>query len=274
MTTWRRTTSLTESERLLVLHHLDRIESSKGREAIDEVRRRRVVHHENADHFLFEGDELLAYAQGSHHVTYEVEMAGGGLTNTLLSSIRERPVDVWIRGDEPFEEPCLVVRTLDRMTCDITDLPAIPKVSLSVRTFQVGRDEELWLRHNNAAFASHPEQGAWTREDLTTRVREPWFDPSGFLLFFEGEHLVASCWTKIHELSPRREGEIYVIATSPGHGGRGFGRFSLLTGLHSLRSRGVQQAFLFVESSNIAAQSLYRSIGFQQDRRDALRRYL
>jgi mycothiol synthase len=140
----------------------------------------------------------------------------------------------------------------------------------TLRNFEPGRDEDEWIAQNNAAFADHPEQGAWSRVDLDERTNEPWFDPSGFLLLEIGGRLAASCWTKVHELHPDRFGEIYVVSVHPDFQGHGLGRVMVTQGLASLRKKGVNDAVLFVDESNIDARKLYESVGFQLEREDRL----
>ncbi len=53
---------------------------------------------------------------------------------------------------------------------------------LATRPFAPGRDDEAWVETNNRAFADHPEQGAWTLEDLHERMAAEWVDLDGFLV--------------------------------------------------------------------------------------------
>jgi mycothiol synthase len=125
---------------------------------------------------------------------------------------------------------------------------------------------------NNRAFADHPEQGGWTVETLRARAQEPWFDPEGFVLAFDGEGLAGFCWTKVHRAQPPREpdplGEIYVIAADPGRHGRGLGRALTSAGLASLAAKDITTGMLYVDASNTAAVGLYRALGFHMHRTD------
>ena len=156
------------------------------------------------------------------------------------------------------------------------DLPVAP-ISVppdsKLRNFVPGRDETTWLEQNNAAFADHPEQGAWLPADLDERTHEPWFDPSGFLLLEIDGQLAASCWTKVHELHPDRFGEIYVISVHPDFQGRHLGRIMVTQGLDILHKKGVSRAMLFVDNSNENAKALYHSLGFAVEREDRLVRF-
>ena len=142
-----------------------------------------------------------------------------------------------------------------------------------MRTFEADRDNQAWLEQNNLAFADHPEQGAWRSEDLMMRIEEPWFDPSGFLLFEIDGTIAASCWTKVHELHPDRFGEIYVVSVRPSHQGHQLGRVAVTQGLQVLRRKGVSRAVLFVDDSNLAALALYERLGFRTVRQDHLLRF-
>ena len=266
--------ALSAPERLQVLNLINRTEANLGREALDETRRRTVVHGWRGEHWLrCEGSEVVQYAlvQGQEHAT--LEMCGGGFDSTLLDLVLEEHevVDWWTRdSDGSFEN---VVRTLQLMTINlpvpVADVPA----DAVVRNFDAGVDDAAWLAQNNAAFADHPEQGAWRLDDLEERIREPWFDPSGFLVLEIDGRIAASCWTKVHELHPERFGEIYVISVDPAFQGRGLGRVMLTRGLQYLRQRGVHRAVLFVDADNLSAQSLYRSLGFSVEREDQLLRF-
>ncbi len=271
---WQCTLSLNSAERLEVLNLINRTESRLAREAIDETRRRTVVHGWPGEHWLLrEENEIVQYAlvQGHPHAT--VEMCGGGMDELLLTLIlaRHEVVDWWTRDCDGSQSN--VVRTLQLLSLNlpVPETPVPPQATL--RTFVPGYDESGWLEQNNAAFADHPEQGAWLLDDLEERIREPWFDHSGFLLVEMDGHIAASCWTKVHELHPERFGEIYVISVDPRFQGHGLGRVMLSQGLVSLRRRGVQRATLFVDADNESAQRLYRNFGFTLEREDQLLQY-
>ena len=139
------------------------------------------------------------------------------------------------------------------------ELPA----SIRIEPFLSGSDEDVWLELNNAAFAGHPENGALQSADLAERLSRPWFDRNGFPMAWEGERLVGSCWTKMHD---RFVGEIYIIAVDPEAHGRGIGRMLLVSGIGYLeRQREARSVMLYVEGDNEQGLRLYRSIGFETE---------
>ncbi len=151
-------------------------------------------------------------------------------------------------------------------------LAPLPEAALpdgiSMRTFNPGDDDGPWLALNRRTFAGHPEQGEWTSLDLHQRMSEPWFSPSGFLLASDEAtgNLVGFHWTKVHgrhgSHAHEAIGEVYVVGVDPAWGGRGLGRALTLAGLQHLRTLGLGQAMLYVDSTNTAAIRLYGSLGF------------
>lgn len=272
---WQCAPSLSAEQRLDVLSLLNRTETMLGREAMDEGRRRIVVHGWVAEHWLrYRHDTLEKYGLLTMSEYATIEMCGGGFDQELLEHVLSiHPVvDWWTRASSDSCDGD-VIRTLQMLRLRLP----VPTVEVPegavLRNFEPGRDESTWLSQNNAAFADHPEQGAWLPADLNERTREPWFDPSGFLLLEIDGQLAASCWTKVHELHPDRFGEIYVISVDPKFQGRKLGRVMVTQGLAALRRKGVTDAVLFVDESNTGAKRLYESLGFHLEREDKLIRF-
>ena len=200
------------------------------------------------------------------------------LTRALLAEAGPHPLRVWAHGDLPGAAALAARAGLQRVRALWTmrrsleaplDVPQYPP-GITVRTFRVGSDEDDWLALNRKAFASHPEQGAWTPEDLALREREPWFDPGGFFLAERSGHPVGFHWTKVHEARPGGPGygqdaigEVYVVGVDPAEQGTGLGRALTVAGLRHLRSRGLPEAMLYVDEDNTPAIRLYESLGFR-----------
>lgn len=129
---------------------------------------------------------------------------------------------------------------------------------VAIRTFRPGDESEL-LRVNAAAFATHPEQGAWTRTDLDARKQEDWFDPGGLFVAERGNGLLGFHWTKCH---PDGAGEVYVIGVDPAAQGLGLGTVLLARGLSHLDESGCPYVLLYVDDDNAGALRLYEKYGF------------
>lgn len=142
-----------------------------------------------------------------------------------------------------------------------------PPPGFSLRPFRPGTDEADWLEVNNRAFATHPEQGDWTLEDLVARERTDWFDPEGFILCEQDGRLAGSCWTKLHRDEVPVLGEIYVISVDPDFQGLGLGRLLAIAGLDRL-SKDAPVGMLYVDRSNVGAVALYGQLGFTLDHVD------
>ena len=204
------------------------------------------------------------------------------LVRALVAEASGRPLRLWAHGDLPAASRLAAsagferVRALWQMRRSLQARLGRPQLAdgVTIRTFVVGKDEDEWTRLNSRAFVRHPEQGAWTREDLDLREREPWFDPDGFFLAERGGKLIGFHWTKIHGLGDAAPGngpaahphepigEVYVVGVDPSEQGHGLGRTLTLVGLHHLRDLGLHEAMLYVDEGNTAAVRTYDGLGF------------
>ena len=211
---------------------------------------------------------------------------GGALLARLEQLSGSRTLSVWAHGDLP-EATALAARrgyrrarVLLQLRRDLAGVdpdprPALPE-GVRVQPFRPGRDEDAWLRLNARAFATHPEQGRWTADDLRLRQLEPWFEPAGFLLAWRGDPddggvLLGAHWTKVHppgDVEDRPVGEVYVLGVDPEAQGLRLGRALTDLGLAHLRSRGLGEVLLYVEEANAAAVRLYQSRGFRRHSAD------
>jgi mycothiol synthase len=223
------------------------------------------------------------------HPDYRGRGFGLALARALLAEAAPHPLRVWAHGDLPAARALAAragfarIRSLWTMHRPLADLPAVPAFppGVTLRTFSAGADEAAWLNLNRRAFAHHPEQGAWTAEDLSLREREPWFDPDGFFLAERDGKLAGFHWTKIHGTADNGNpaaghepiGEVYVVGVDPAGQGGGLGRALTLAGLHYLRSRGLPEVMLYVDEDNTPAIRLYESLGFAHQGTDVMFRY-
>jgi mycothiol synthase len=233
-----------------------------------------------------EGDHLAGYAQlalingirNVELVVHPADRADPSIASRLLATAVDLvahdgggPLQWWAFDASAADEELAAsaglstTRSLLQMR---RPLPTGTAVEVTTRPFVVGRDEDAFLAVNNRAFASHPEQGGWTRDTLAQREAEPWFDPAGFLLHERDGRLAAFCWTKLHHDEHPVLGEIYVIAVDPDFQGHKLGTQLTLAGLASIAERGVTIGMLYVDGDNTAAVAMYEHLGFGVHRTD------
>lgn len=234
-----------------------------------------AVRHGGGRHILrYEESGLAGYAylNGDAELVVHPSFRQQGHGRALAESLGE--ARVWAHGDQPAAAGLAAslgwarVRALLQMRRPLTEpLPVVRiHAGYKIRTF-LPTDARAWLNLNKIAFSHHPEQGQWTFDDLCNRMAEPWFDPAGFFLAFQGERLVGFHWTKVH---PEGIGEVYVVGVDPSIQGVGLGRTLTLAGLHHLRDRGLPTVMLYVDEENSSAVRLYESLGFTRYKVDVM----
>ena len=145
---------------------------------------------------------------------------------------------------------------------------AVP--AIATRPLRPGTgDEAAWVGQNNRSFAGHPDQGDQTLDSLHATMAEPWFDPDGFRLLFEGDDLVGSCLTRVHPAGAADPddpamGEIFAIGVDPDHAGRSLGAALVIDGLDWLHHHDLDVGMLYVDAGNEPALRLYRRLGFDR----------
>ncbi|WKU02660.1 mycothiol synthase [Micromonospora sp. HUAS LYJ1] len=206
------------------------------------------------------------------HPAFRRRGTGRALVRGVLAAATG-PLRAWAHGDHPSAAALAVdlgftrARVLWQLRRPLTGAVPPPRLpdGVTLRSFRPGADDDAWLALNARAFATHPEQGRWTTDDLRARLAEPWFDPEGFLLAVDAAgRLLGFHWTKVHERpGSARTGEVYVVGVDPDAHGGGLGRALTTAGLAYLRDRrGLDRVMLYVDESNTAAVSLYERLGF------------
>jgi mycothiol synthase len=237
-----------------------------------------------------DGDRLVGYAHldvtdavegSSAELAVLPSARGHGIGRALVARLLEESPDgrlrLWAHGESPGSGALArsmgfsknrVLWQMRRSLADPLPEPVVPD-GITVRTFEVGADEQRWTEVNNRAFAAHPDQGGWDVDEVLMREAEPWFDPKGFFLAEREGRLVGFHWTKVHGSHPHADdhdhppiGEVYVVGVDPSEQGRGLGPALTLIGLHHLQDSGLDEVLLYVDESNTNAIRVYERLGF------------
>ena len=235
-------------------------------------------------------DKTDQVAGPSVELVIHPEHRGSGIGSELLKAAIEvcgNAIRLWSHGDLPGARALaqsnnfIKVRTVIQMSKVLTEVSPI-NCDYEIRSFLPDLDNKAWLVLNNLAFANHPEQGNWSKEDLLIRLNEDWFDEKGFFVAQEGAELIGFCWTKIHGGHSHTHatdsdhhdhdpiGEIYVMAVSKEYEGRSIGKALTITGLNYLKYQGLSSAMLYVDEENKKAVNLYKSLGFVESGKDVM----
>ena len=158
------------------------------------------------------------------------------------------------------------VRRYLELRLDITEVQGqeIAQAALSCRHLQHWEEDKL-TQIQNRSFAGTWGYNPNTVKEIVYRTNLSNSSPEDVILVYEEDKIIGYCWTKVNykATTKTRRGQIFMLGVGPDYRGRGIGKQVLLAGLSHLKSKGLQEVELTVDSGNPAARSLYRSVGFK-----------
>ena len=130
---------------------------------------------------------------------------------------------------------------------------------------QFWRFRLLALESEPRAFASSPEDHRAISLEQTAERLRPAPDGSFVIGAFDVERLIgAAGFYRDTRLKTRHKGMIWGVYVAASHRGRGIGRAVLNTAIERVRTyNGMRQVQLAVGVTQAAAESMYRSLGFE-----------
>jgi mycothiol synthase len=172
-------------------------------------------------------------------------------------------------------EPAEVLSSLGfkpvRRFCDMqlnisdVDLEGADRLDWAYRYFKVG-DEKLLSDIQNRCFA-----GAWgynpnTVEDTAWQLKVRNNCPEDVILALARDEVIGYCWTESEggrePTTGASKGRIYMLGVDSRYRTRGLGRQLLRMGLLHLKIQGRELIDITVDTQNVAAVTLYHSLGF------------
>ena len=271
---------MSETDRDLVVALVDAVTAADGVRPLNDDAMLALGRDAVRHWVLRDGGEAVGYAQyapafGTAQLCVHPGRRRRGLGRTLLAEVLAAGASgVWAFGDLPAARglaaasglrPTRGLLIMERPLVPAPAAHAVP-AGVTLRPF-TDADAPAFLAVNAAAFAHHPEQGAFSAADLAARQAEPWWDPAGLILAEDADGVVGFHWTKRHDADT---GEVYVIGVHPRGQGRGLGRLLLDAGLAHLRTAGCRRVLLYVDSAETIAVEMYASGGFHVVHRDVL----
>ena len=160
------------------------------------------------------------------------------------------------------------IRYFLEMRLDINSirLPTAGQGAGNSRRLKQG-EENLLTEIQNRCFTDTWGFNPNTEEEIAYRLNMHGRSPDDVILTYLDDLPVGYCWTIINseenEKKEKSKGLIHMLGVDPYYRQQEIGKAILLNGLEDLKAKGVDIAELTVDSHNLAACSLYASVGFE-----------
>jgi mycothiol synthase len=221
------------------------------------------------------GRVILEYGVAS---SYKLEVVLKQLFDRAMKQARglgAKVAHVSIPATETAQAECLsdlafkAVRRFYELRLDVSsaNLETADQLGLVYRHLKAGEEGLLaWLE--NRCFI-----GTWgfnpnTAEYIGWELRARGDCPDDVILALSECRPVGYCWTEARygqdSFTGKGMGRIYMLGVDTDYRGKGLGKKLLVAGLLYLRNKGRELIDITVDSQNIVAVALYRSMGFQR----------